>query len=552
MMMTQMIHGLHFKNIRGDIFGGITAAVVALPLALAFGVASGAGAIAGLYGAIIVGFFAALFGGTPSQVSGPTGPMTVVMTAIIIDYIGKFPDTGLAIAFTVVVMGGLIQILMGVLKLGRYINLVPFPVLSGFMSGIGVIIIILQLAPLVGHETTKDGILAAFQNLPGLLSSPIIDAAILGILTLFIVYLWPPRLNKLFPSQLLALIVGTGLYLLFFKGGNAKILGDIPTGLPALHMPSFNADLFVDMIKSALVLATLGAIDSLLTSLVADNKTRTHHDSDRELIGQGIGNTIAGMFWGLPGAGATMRTVVNIRAGGQTPISGALHSIILLTIVLGAASLAKFIPHAVLAGILIKVGIDIIDWEYLKRVMTAPRMDVLIMLAVLLITVFIDLITAVGVGVVAASLILVQRLTNLQLEQVKLITEPGKEAPLSDEEAKIMTELKDQVLLFHLSGPISFGAAKGMTRMLSGIEEYKIMLLDLSDVHMIDTTSCKAIEDIIHDQLATDREVFLIGFNDNVFEVLDSMDVLAPLDKTHVVWSRIEALRAAQFKLQAT
>ena len=300
------------------------------------------------------------------------------------------------------------------------------------------------------------------------------------------------------------------------------------------------------------MLATLGAIDSLLTSLVADNKTRTHHDSDRELIGQGIGNTIAGMFWGLPGAGATMRTVVNIRAGGQTPISGALHSIILLTIVLGAASLAKFIPHAVLAGILIKVGIDIIDWEYLKRVMTAPRMDVLIMLAVLLITVFIDLITAVGVGVVAASLILVQRLTNLQLEQVKLITEPGKEAPLSDEEAKIMTELKDQVLLFHLSGPISFGAAKGMTRMLSGIEEYKIMLLDLSDVHMIDTTSCKAIEDIIHDQLATDREVFLIGFNDNVFEVLDSMDVLAPLDKTHVVWSRIEALRAARLKLQAS
>ena len=552
-MMTQMIHGLHFKNIRGDIFGGVTAAVVALPLALAFGVASGAGAIAGLYGAIIVGFFAALFGGTPSQVSGPTGPMTVVMTAIIIDYVGKYPDTGLAIAFTVVVLGGLIQILMGVLKLGRYINLVPFPVLSGFMSGIGVIIIILQLAPLVGHETIKEGgIMAAFQNLPDLLSSPVIDAAILGIITLFIVYLWPPRFNKLFPSQLLALFVGTGLYLLFLRDGDAPILGEIATGIPALHMPTFNADLFVDMIKSALVLAALGAIDSLLTSLVADNKTRTHHDSDRELIGQGIGNTIAGMFWGLPGAGATMRTVVNIRAGGQTPISGALHSIILLTIVLGAASLAKFIPHAVLAGILIKVGIDIIDWEYLKRVMTAPRMDVLIMLAVLLITVFIDLITAVGVGVVAASLILVQRLTNLQLEQVKLITEPGEEAPLSAEESEIMAELKDQVLLFHLSGPISFGAAKGMTRMLSGIEEYKIMLLDLSDVHMIDTTSCKAIEDIIHDQLATDREVFLIGFNDNVFEVLDSMDVLAPLDKTHVVWSRIEALRAAQFKLQAT
>ncbi len=549
--MTQLIHGLHFKNIRGDIYGGVTAAVVALPLALAFGVASGAGAIAGLYGAIIVGFFAALFGGTPSQVSGPTGPMTVVMTAIIIDYVGKYPDTGLAIAFTVVVLGGLIQILMGVLKLGRYINFVPFPVLSGFMSGIGVIIIILQLAPLVGHETTKEGILAAFQNLPGLLSSPILDATILGVITLVIVWFWPPRLNKLFPSQLLALIVGTAIYLLFLKGGDAKILGDIPTGIPAFHMPTFNMDLFADMIKSALVLATLGAIDSLLTSLVADNKTRSHHDSDRELIGQGIGNTIAGLFWGLPGAGATMRTVVNIRAGGQTPISGALHSLLLLAIVLGAASLAQYIPHAVLAGILIKVGVDIIDWDYLKRIGRAPRMDLLIMLAVMLITVFVDLITAVGVGVVAASLILVQRLTNLQLEQVNLITEPGEEAPLSEEEAEIMKELKGQVLLFHLSGPISFGAAKGMTRELSGIEEYKIMLLDMSDVHMIDTTSCKAIEDIIHDQLATDREIYLIGFDDDVYDVLDRMDVLRPLDKSHVVWSRIEALRAAKLKLQA-
>ncbi len=549
--MTHLIHGLHFKNIRGDIYGGITAAVVALPLALAFGVASGAGAIAGMYGAIIVGFFAALFGGTPSQVSGPTGPMTVVMTAIIIEFMDRYPDNGLAIAFTVVIMGGLIQILMGVLKLGRYINLVPFPVLSGFMSGIGFIIIILQLAPLVGHETTKEGILVAFQNLPDLLSHPMRDATILGVITLLIVYLWPPKLNKLFPSQLLALFVGTSIYIMFMRNGDAKILGEIPTGLPALHMPVFTAELFVDMFKSALILATLGAIDSLLTSLVADNKTRTHHDSDRELIGQGIGNTLAGFFWGLPGAGATMRTVVNIRAGGRTPISGMLHSLILLAIVMGAGSLAENIPHAVLAGILIKVGVDIIDWDYLRRIPKAPRMDLFIMLAVLLITVFVDLITAVGVGVVAASLILVQRLTNLQLEQIKLITEPGEEAPLSEEEAKIMEELKGQVLLFHLSGPISFGAAKGMTRELSGIEEYKIMLLDMSDVHMIDTTSCKAIEDIIHDQLATGREIYLIGFDDDVYDVLYRMDVLRPLDKSHVVWSRIEALRAARLKLQA-
>ncbi len=273
----QLVNGLHYKNIVGDIFGGLTAAVVALPLALAFGVASGAGAIAGLYGAIIVGFFAALFGGTPSQVSGPTGPMTVVMTAIIIDYLAKDPESGLALAFTVVVLGGLFQILMGLLKLGRYINMVPFPVLSGFMSGIGVIIIILQLAPFVGHDTTREGIVVAVRNLPEVLFNPIVNSIVLGGLTLSIVYLWPPRWNKFFPSQLLALFLGTGLYLFFFRGSDVKILGQIPTGIPGLKMPTFNLDLFSEMIKSAFVLATLGAIDSLFLCLSRLNEFRSLH-----------------------------------------------------------------------------------------------------------------------------------------------------------------------------------------------------------------------------------------------------------------------------------
>ncbi len=546
--MAKLFHGLHFNNVRGDIYGGITAAVVALPLALAFGVASGAGAIAGLYGAIITGFFAALFGGTPSQVSGPTGPMTVVMTAIIIDYMARFPESGMALAFTVVILGGLIQIAMGVFKLGRFINFVPFPVLSGFMSGIGVIIIILQLAPLIGHETLKGSILTAFLNLPSVYLSPVMDAAILGVVTLVIVYTWPAKLSKLIPAPLLALVVGTGLYLLLFKGGEAKILGDIPTGIPGFHMPEFTLPLLGSMLESALVLATLGAIDSLLTSLVADNKTRTHHDSDRELIGQGIGNTIAGFFWGLPGAGATMRTVVNIRAGGSTPISGALHSLILLVIVLGAGAQAENIPHAVLAGILIKVGVDIIDWDFLKRLGSAPRIDVLIMVSVLIITVFVDLITAVAAGVVASCLILVNSLTDLQLNNVKVIANPKEEDPLSAEEASLLTELDGDVILFHLSGPVSFGAAKGMLRKVHDLDDYKALLLDMTDVDFIDTTSCIAVEDIIQHHFNDDREIYLIGFNDSVYDIMLQMNILAPLEKTHIFRTRLAALRAVHMK----
>lgn len=544
--MGKLFHGLHFNNLQGDIYGGITAAVVALPLALAFGVASGAGAIAGLYGAIIVGLFAALFGGTPSQVSGPTGPMTVVMTAIIADYMARFPESGMALAFTVVVMGGLIQIAMGLLKLGRFISFVPFPVLSGFMSGIGVIIIILQLAPLIGHETSKESIFAAFQNLPGLFANPIFDASILGILTLLIVYLWPAKLSKLFPSSLLALIVGTVAYLLFFKGGDAKILGDIPTGIPALHLPELNQTIMLDMFKSAMVLALLGAIDSLLTSLVADNKTRTHHNSDRELIGQGIGNTIGGLFWGLPGAGATMRTVVNIRAGGLTPVSGALHSIILLVIVLGAGSLAESIPHAVLAGILVKVGMDIIDWGFLKRLMTAPRTDVLIMAAVLIMTVFVDLITAVAVGVIVSSFILIQRLSNLQLSKVQQVTGNNELGKLTTEEASLLSGLKDKAALVSLSGAMSFGAVRGMVRKVDDLGAYQALLFDMTEVDFLDITSCQAIGDLIDHHLEIGLDIYLIGMNESVLDVMHRMKMLGELAASHIVETPLAALKAVQ------
>ena len=486
-----LVHGLHFKNVRGDIYGGLTAAVVALPLALAFGVASGAGPIAGLYGAIFVGLFAALFGGTPAQVSGPTGPMTVVMAAIFVEYAGQ-P----ALAFTVVAMGGALQILFGYLRLGRYVTYVPFSVISGFMSGIGVIIIILQLAPLLGHLGSQEGVLAAIFSLPRAAISPNIAAIAVGGIALGISIFMPVQFRRILPPALAALVLGTLVAVLLLP--TVPVIGDIPRGLPIPILPEATLALFPGMIGSAIVLAVLGSIDSLLTSLIADNVTRGAHDSDRELVGQGIGNIVAGLMGGIAGAGATMRTVVNVRAGGRTPISRALHAVVLLALVLGLAPLAESIPLAVLAGILLKVGWDIIDWEFFRRLNAIPRSKAVVMLTVLSMTVFVDLMTAVAVGIIMASLVSAKQLSAHQLSQLNLIDSEDEMAPLDEEERTALRSTDGAVLLLHLSGPFSFCSARDMVRRLGTIgDSYRAVIFDLTDVPMIDTSIAMAIEEVI-------------------------------------------------------
>lgn len=558
----QLVHGLHFKNIRGDIYGGLTAAVVALPLALAMGVSSGAGPIAGMYGAIFVGFFAAIFGGTPAQVSGPTGPMTVVMAATFTHFTALYPDNpaySATLAFTVVMMGGLFQILMGVLKLGRYIDLIPHPVISGFMSGIGVIIILLQLGPLIGH-VAQPGPLASLAAFPDDVSHLNTSTVLISAFTLAVVFLMPKRINRLIPSPLFALIAGT-LLVMAWQGndmtnaveynktvymlGSVSVLGDIPTGLPSPILPTFEFELLADMIKSALVLAALGAIDSLLTSLVADNVTRTYHNSNRELIGQGIGNAIAGIFGGLPGAGATMRTVVNVRAGGMTPLSGALHAIVLLMIALGAGSIAKYIPHAILAGILVKVGIDIIDWSYIRHIPKAPRVGVVIMLTVFLCTVFVDLITAVAIGMVMAAFISMQRQVKYQLDATTVTNKDAKALNLSEEEKQILSDAEGLILLYHISGPMSFGAARATARRLAIVDQFDVLVLDMADVSEIDFTSAKTLKDMIDGVWDAGHEVILSGCRPAVSEMLNRQGIIDRFNSRRLTRRRLSALKEA-------
>jgi len=548
----KLFENLHFNNVRGDITGGITAGVVALPFAIAMGLASGAGAIAGLYGAIITGFFAALFGGTGAQVSGPTGPMTVVMALVVTQFITFFegkidPATGLvythdaalgaglAIAFTTVVLGGIFQIIFGLLKLGRFINLMPHPVTSGFMTGIGVIIIILQIPQVLGFYDIKGSTMGIFSQLGDVENYFVNSGAMtIALITLLVVYLLPKQIGKFIPSPLFALITGTLILFFFpetFSTGvdsgveplNNMLLGDIPTGLPEFNMPTFEINIIVDMIAAGMMLAILGSIDSLLTSLVSDEITRTHHKSDRELIGQGIGNTLSGLFGGLPGAGATMRTMTNVKAGGLTPISGALHAIILLAIVLGGAQYAKEIPLAVLGAILVKVGTDIIDWEYLRGLVKTPKSGALIMIIVLGITVFYNLMAAVGVGLVMASLIFLQRMTDVQLASIVSVQTIEDASHLDETHQELIRA--GNTLFYQLNGPMSFGSAKGIVRDFSTKSDYNRAILDLSNVPVIDYTTSRSISEICNICQEKSAEITIVGANTKVRHFLENIGI---------------------------
>jgi SulP family sulfate permease len=505
------------KDLKGDLFGGLTAGVVALPLALAFGEASGAGPIAGLYGAIFVGFFASLFGGTGSQVTGPTGPMVVVFAGV---YAAL--DGNPSLVFSTVVLAGAIQIAFGVFKLGQYIRLVPYPVISGFMSGIGCIIIALQTSRLLGHEPESSGTIPALVEIPSAVADPNFAALILGVLTLLIAFKWPARLAKIVPPPLAALIIGT-LASLFLSG--APILGDIPTGLPSFIMPSLNQDSILIVFEAALILALLGSIDSLLTSLVADNMTRTRHNSNRELVGQGIGNVVAGLFGGIASAGATMRTVINIRTGGTTKISGMLHSLFLLAIVIVLAPLAANIPHTVLAGILIKTGWDIIDRAYIVKAHRGPRWDLALMLLVLILTVFVDLITAVVAGVVLASLAFVKQIADEQLKSLRDITNEGLSINFSEEEAELMTHAHKRINVFDFGGPLSFGAAADVGHQIREKSKgpSQVMIFDFSQVPFIDVSAARAMETIANDGKVSNKLVYISGMNDQIRTMLTEL-----------------------------
>ncbi|UNU24775.1 bicarbonate transporter BicA [Microcoleus vaginatus] len=542
----QIINQIHFRNVQGDILGGLTAAVVALPMALAFGIASGAGASAGLWGAILVGFFAALFGGTPSLISEPTGPMTVIVTAVISGLTANNPENGMAMAFTVVMMAGLVQILFGVLRLGRYITMLPYNVISGFMTGIGVILIFMQIAPFLGQATPKGGVIDVIKNLPTLITNLNPWETFLGLITLAILFFYPTSWKKVVPPQLVALVIGTAISLILFSGVEIRTIatiGKITPGLPQFQMPTFSTENWQLMFVNAMVLGMVGSIDCLLTCLVSDSLTRTEHKSNKELIGQGIANVITGLCGGVAGSGATTATVVNIQAGGRTALSGISRALVLLIVVLWAAPLTSGIPLAVLAGIVLKVGINIIDWAFLKRVHKISWKAAGIVYTVVFLTVFVDLMIAVAVGVFIANILTIDSLEQLQSKSVKAITDTDDQIVLTEEEKQLLDLANGRVLLFHLSGPMIFGIAKAIAREHSAIANYDVLIVDLGEVPMLGVTSSLAIENAIKEAIEAGRQVIVLGATGKVKRRLEKLGIAGLIPGHHWMGDRLTALQ---------
>jgi SulP family sulfate permease len=508
---------IKFIPSRGDLFGGLSAGVVALPLCLALGALSGLGPEAGLYGAIVLGILAALFGGTPVLVSGPTAPMTLVAAGVVTASVLPNGQVNLAFVVTVFLLSGALQLLFGLLRLGSYIRYVPYPVISGFMSGIGVLIFIQQIFPMAGMAAPSSDpatILARLHSLPAGFAWPV---ALLAAATLAIIFLLP-RVTRSVPSTIVALVLVTAGSLVF--GVDAPRIGAIPSGLPAFVVPELDFAQVRFIVIVAAELALLGAIDSLLSALLADNITKTHHASNRELIGQGIGNMAAALVGGLPGAGASIRTIVNIEAGGRTRLSGIIHGIFLLAVLLGLSSVVQHIPNAVLAGILVAAGLSCIDRRGLGHITKVPRADAALMLLVMVLTVFAGVILAVAAGLIAASFVFMKNVADLSEQQTTI--GPIADEPWADELGMPATD-RDRLVVKHIEGPLFFGFARGFADIAPLARGGKLLVLSMDRVRFMDQSGAYALQDALIDLKAAGQRILIVGLPKAQRDILEAL-----------------------------
>ena len=530
----------NLKTLRGDIFGGVTSTVVALPFALSFGVASGMGAAAGLYGAIAVGFFTALFGGTRTVISGPASSMTVAMAVIVTTH-----ATNLNEALVIVVLGGLLQVLLGALGAGRFVVYTPYVVVSGFMSGIGVIIMMIEVLPFLGAPPAPGGFTGAVLALPEALAGFNADAFGVAAATLAAFVFWPRRFARFLPAPLVGLAVGALLGVMWLNG--APTIGRMPAGLPGLELGLPSAGFLAGAVQPAIVLALLGSIDSLLAALVADSLTGSRHNPNRELVGQGIGNMAAGLIGGLPGAGATVSTVTNIRAGGQTPVSGMLRAVLLLALLLGFGPYVESIPLAALAGVLMKVGWDIIDWRLLRRIRHIRREHLFVMLTTLCLTVFVDLISAVAMGLIIAGLANAGQLENLELDSVVSVPLLDQMFLYEGEEVEGSDPFEARVGMVALRGSFTVASSRKLVWTISlDIKDHEVVIFDFSGATYIDDSAAMVIKKLIDVATDEETETIVIGLSGDVAHTLRALDVLRDVPPERIVETLDEARETAK------
>jgi len=526
-----------FRALRGDLLGGITATVVVFPAALAFGVASGLGAAAGIYGSIAVGFFAAVFGGTRTQISGATGPMAVVTAVIVTTHATTLPE-----ALTVVALGGALQALLGLTRIGRFVAYTPQVVISGFMSGVGLIIILIQLLPFFGAPEAG-GSKESINALPSVLASVNFSAVAVASVTLAIAMFWRPRWSKYVPGPFAALVVGTLMGVLWLH--DAPVVGPVPIGLPSFALEPPTTAFLLRALEPALILALLGSVDSLLTSLIADTVTGTRHDPNRELVGQGIGNMVAGMVGGMPGAGNTLGTLTNIRAGGATRLSGATYAILMLVLVAGLGSHVEPIPRAALAGVLIKIGLDIVDWRLLVRIHRMRPEHAVAMITTLGITVFVDLVTAVTVGLIVAAMSHARRLETLELDSVTSV--PLLDRTFFDITDDAADPYAARTGLFALKGVFTVASSHRLVGAFSSdLQKHDVVIFDFSETDDLDDSAAIVIGRLMDVAVESDTEVIVVGLAGTVEATLRAFNLLRSVPEERWVDNLDEAREIAR------
>ena len=528
------------QTLRGDVLGGITAAVVGLPVALAFGLAAGLSPAAGIYGAIAVGFFAAVFGGTRALISGPTGSMTVAMAVIVASHSENIGE-----AFTIVIMAGLIQMMFGLLRIGRYVTYTPYSVISGFMTGVGVIIILVQTPPFLGAPIAAGGPMGTLGNVSEMFND--FEASALGIAmaTLAVAVLWPATFERYLPSTLIALAVGTVMGILWLT--DAPTIGTVPTDLPSFHLPEASPGVLVRSIEPAVVIALVGSVDTLLTALVGDSMTRTRNDPSRELLAQGIGNVITGFVRGLPGSGATPSTVANIRAGGATLVAGVLAVAILVVMMLALGGYVGLIPNAVLAGILVKVALDTVDWRFVTRMHRVQREHLVVMLLTFGLTVFLDLVAAVAVGMIAAAVTSARQFERLEMDSVVSVPLLDRSFFGKREDEEEIDRFSARVGLVALRGTFTVASSSKLIDTIGGdIRDHDVVILDFSDTVYIDDSAALVVESLVETAVTQDTPCIVMGLSGMPAHNLHALDVLkgVPSDQIVGTWdeARITAL----------
>ena len=556
--LAQLRHHYNFQTMFGDVLGGITAAVVGLPVALAFGVSSGLGAAAGIYGAVAVGFFAAVFGGTRSLISGPTGSMTVAMAVIVTTY-----AQDMAQAFTIVIMAGLIQMLFGFLRIGRFVSYTPYSVIAGFMTGVGIIILSVQILPFMGADPVTGGPVEALRNLPGIIEGFDLSAVGIAGVTLGVAIIWPSRLDKYLPSTLVALFAGIIVTVLWFS--NAPTIGTVPTDLPVFKMPALSFDALVRAIEPAMVLALVGSADTLLTALVGDSMTRGRHDPNKELFAQGIGAVVTGFIQGLPGSGATPSTIANIRAGGRTVVSGVIAVVILVVMILVLGDYVARIPNALLAGVLMKVALDTMEWRFVTRLFRIQREHMVVMLLTLGLTVFLDLVTAIAVGMIAAAVTSARQFERLELDSVVSVpildqsffgTEVGEEDVGEEDVGEVgeedvgeedMESFSARVGLIALRGSFTVASSrKLMDTIGEDIREHEVVILDFSNTVYMDESAALVMERLIETATRFETHCIVMGLAGMPARNLEALNVLkkVPSDQRVQTWDEARLVAA--------